>query len=419
MIASADFGYSLRDPQLDDSLELSTKLLKYGRAGVPPLLNRTPMHERLLGANYPLFLSPEEELAPRLREVTDDPATYGPPRDAAWQAAQQHTISAGAVELAHLLARPCPEPLITVHDRRRVLLVGHDLKFTTPLVEHFQALPHVDLRIEQWDGVAAHDEAISRENLIWADSIWAEWCLANAVWFGRNRLPRQRLVSRFHLFERDTPYPAQLAEDDVDHVAFVGAHILREMSPKMQVPAERLSVVPNAVPTSHMRRPKLWGARHNLGILGISPWRKRLDLAIETLRLIRAHDERFTLFVKGHIPIDYWWIWAKERDLYLELMDRVNGDPLLRESVVFDGFGFYVAQWFRKIGFILSPSDFESFHLAVAEGVAFVSVPLSGRGGPGRSSIPRRRSCRRRRRRQTQSLPLCLPTKPSGGRRKH
>ena len=57
-------------------------------------------------------------------------------------------------------------------------------------------------------------------------------------------------------------------------------------------------------------------------------------------------------------------------------MDRVNGDPLLRESVVFDGFGSDVAQWFRKIGFILSPSDFESFHLAVAEGVASGSVPL-------------------------------------------
>ena len=376
VVASSQFGYSVRDPALDESLELSTKLLEYGRAGVPPLLNRTSMHERLLGPDYPLFISPEEDLGVRLRQVLADPATYTAAREAAWHAATRHTIAAGAAELEHLLNRACPEPVVSVYERRRVLLVGHDLKFTTPLVEHLEGLPNVELRVEQWDGVADHDEAISRENLIWADCIWAEWCLQNAVWFGRHRLPQQRLVSRFHLFERDTPYPGRLAEDDVDHVAFVGAHILREMTPKMQVPPERLSVIPNAVPTSHMRRPKLHGARFNLGILGVSPWRKRLDLAVETVRLVREQDERFTLFVKGHLPIDYWWIWAKERESYLELMDRVNNDPLLRESVVFDGFGSDVAQWFRKVGFILSPSDFESFHLAVAEGIASGSVPL-------------------------------------------
>jgi glycosyltransferase involved in cell wall biosynthesis len=376
IIADADFGYSVRDRSLDASLELSTKVLEYGRGGVPALLARTQMHERLLGRDYPLFVADDEDLGPRLKEVLDDPEAYGRAAEAAWRAAQRHTMSAVAADLELLVASACPDPVVNVHEPRRLLVVGHDLKFTTPLVDHLGALPNVELRLQEWDGVNKHDEKVSRSNLTWADSILAEWCLGNAVWFGRHRLPGQRLVSRFHLFERDTPYPTQLEEGQVDHVAFVGPHILEEMEPRIALSRDSLSVVPNAVPTAHLRRPKLPGARFNLGILGISPWRKRLDLAVETLRLAREHDERFTLFVKGHLPIDYWWIWGKERDRYLELTDRIATDPVLRGSVVFDGFGSDVSEWFRKIGFILSPSDFESFHLAAAEGIASGAVPV-------------------------------------------
>ena len=375
-LAAADFGYSVRDPRLDASLELSTKLLEYGRAGVPPMLARTTMHERLLGADYPLFVADGDDIGARIRQVLDEPALYRRAAEAAWRAAQRHTLSAAVADLTMLVDRAAPEPAVELRERRRVLIVGHDLKFTTPIVEHFQSLPDVELRMEAWDGVNAHDEEVSRANLAWADAILAEWCLANAVWFGRHRLEGQRLVSRFHLFERDTPYPAQLEPGQVDHVAFVGAHILREMAPRMALGEGALSVVPNAVPTAHLQRAKLPGARFNLGILGISPWRKRLDRAVETLRRVRAEDERFTLFVKGHLPTEYWWIWGKEREQYLALADTIAEDPLLAGSVVFDGFGSDIAEWFRKIGYILSPSDFESFHLAAAEGIASGSVPL-------------------------------------------
>jgi glycosyltransferase involved in cell wall biosynthesis len=376
VIAGADFGYGLRDPKLDASLELSTKVLEYGRAGVPALLARTPMHERLLGADYPLFMADGEDIGGRLKEVLELPELYALAAHRVYDAARQHTLTAVAADLAALVELACPRPAVEVRERRRVVLAGHDLKFATPIVEHLRALPGVELRVEQWSGVDAHDEAVSRENLEWADAVLAEWCLGNAVWFARNRRPGQRLVCRFHLFERDTRYPAQLSAGDVDHVAFVGAHVLREMIPKMALPAEAMSVIPNAVPAVHLRRPKLHGARFNLGIIGISPWRKRLDLAVETLRLLRGEDERFTLFVKGQLPTEYWWIWGKERDRYLALADQIAGDPLLARSVVFDGWGDDVAEWLRKIGFVLSPSDFESFHLAPTEGISSGAVPV-------------------------------------------
>ena len=55
LAAAGDIGLSWRHPELDASLELSTKVLEFGQLGLPVILNRTPMHEALLGADYPLF----------------------------------------------------------------------------------------------------------------------------------------------------------------------------------------------------------------------------------------------------------------------------------------------------------------------------------------------------------------------------
>ena len=64
LTASCDIGLSWRHRDLDTSLELSTKVLEFGALGLPVILNRTPMHEALLGADYPLFaVSPADVVA--------------------------------------------------------------------------------------------------------------------------------------------------------------------------------------------------------------------------------------------------------------------------------------------------------------------------------------------------------------------
>jgi glycosyltransferase involved in cell wall biosynthesis len=378
VIATADFGVSLRDPALDGSLELSTKVLECGRAGVPPLVSRTSMHERLLGEDYPLFVDSGTRLADCLLAAVQDDATYSKAATAAWTAARKHTFRSVSRLLGNLVERCCPEPAVTVREPRRVLLAGHDLKFAGPLIQHLDALRDVELRVERWSGVNSHDEDESRANLAWADAVLAEWCLGNALWYSGNRRPGQRLVSRFHRFERDTQFPDQIPDEGLDYVGFVAEHIRASMVPRMAIDGRRMGVIPNAVPVSHLQRAKLPGSDYNLGILGVSPSMKRLDLAVETLRLLRGRDERFVLYVKGPSPIDYWWIWGRpeERAFYLDLANEIGGDPLLRDAVVFDRGGPDVAEWFRKIGFILSMSDFESFHMAVAEGSASGAIPV-------------------------------------------
>lgn len=44
--------------------------------------------------------------------------------------------------------------------------------------------------------------------------------------------------------------------------------------------------------------------------------------------------------------------------------------------VVFDGFGSDMAEWYAKVGVVLSTSDFESFHLTIADGAASGALPV-------------------------------------------
>lgn len=56
-------------------------------------------------------------------------------------------------------------------------------------------------------------------------------------------------------------------------------------------------------------------------------------------------------------------------------MDRLRDDPTVHDAVSFDGFGGDVAAWLRRVGWVLSTSEDESFHLAPAEGMASRAVP--------------------------------------------
>src|SRR3954451_1019385 len=88
--SGCDIGLSWRHPDLDASLELSTKVLEMGGLGVPVVLNRTPMHENLLGADYPLFANTENEVVEVLADGAD-PETYARARDRCLAAARDFT----------------------------------------------------------------------------------------------------------------------------------------------------------------------------------------------------------------------------------------------------------------------------------------------------------------------------------------
>ena len=395
LAASCDIGLSWRHPDLDASLELSTKVLEFGQLGLPVILNRTPMHEALLGADYPLFAASLDDVADAAAACVADPAVFALAAARTSAAAREFTLDKAADRLRGYLARavgpgagaaavgeaPASPPL-------RVVIAGHDLKFFTPLIAYFKLQPGLEVRVDQWASLGEHDEAVSKELAEWADVVICEWCGPNAVWYSRHKRRDTRLIVHLHRFELYSHYPGQVKIGNVDQVICVSEHYAQLTREHTGWPAAKVASVPNFVDVSQLDRPKLDGAAFHLGLVGIVPSRKRLDLALDVLEDLRRDDDRYLLYVKSRMPWEHWWVWQlpAEREHYSAVLRRVQRSPLLRDAVVFDDAGPDVAAWLRRVGFVLSTSDDESFHVAPAEGMASGAVPVI-RHWPGAETI--------------------------------
>jgi glycosyltransferase involved in cell wall biosynthesis len=378
---------------MDASLELSTKVLEFGALGLPVILNRTPMHEALLGADYPLFAASLADVVEVAAAAAAAPALYRLAAGRTSRAAEQFTLDRAAERLRGYVSRGIRRssgsggssvrtaPL-------RVVVAGHDLKFFTPLLGYLRMQPELEVRLDQWAALGKHDPAASRELAAWADVVVCEWCGPNAVWYSRHKRRGSRLLVRLHRFELRSPYPGQLKIGAVNQVVCVSRHYARLTREYTGWPDTKVATVPNALDVAQLDRPKLDGARFHLGLVGMVPSRKRLDLALDVLEEVRREDDRYLLFVKSGMPWEHWWVWQNpaEREHYADALRRVQRSPLLRGAVVFDDAGPDVPAWLRRVGFVLSTSDDESFHVAPAEGMASRAVPVI-RHWPGAETI--------------------------------
>ncbi|WP_285761271.1 glycosyltransferase [Nocardiopsis ansamitocini] len=392
--AQCDIGLSWRAPELDASLELSTKVLELGALGLPVVLNRTPMHESLLGADYPLFADGDLDAVADTIALAADPDTYRTAARRCAEASARFTLDRAAERLRSYLGLafpPRPEGTDAALPLK-VVIAGHDLKFFTRLADHLISLPGLEVRLDEWEGLRTHDQYRSRELAAWADVVICEWCGPNALFYAQHKRPGQRLLVRLHRFELYAEWPRKLDIDKVDAIICVSpyyADLTRELA---GWPADKVVVVPNWVDVEQLARPKLPGAEYTLGMIGIAPSRKRLDRGLDVLAELRKRDPRYTLAIKTKQPWDYWWIWNRpeERDYYERAYRRIQRSEALSEGVVFDPFGPDVAVWLRRVGFMLSTSDDESFHLAPAECAASGGVPVV-LGWPGADTIYSRR----------------------------
>lgn len=377
-LQQARVGLSWRAESMNDTVEYSTKILEYGGAGCAAILNRNPLHEQLLGLDYPLFANTQEEFIQQLTRALIEPQIAQQAAAVLIQLAKKHTFSERIAEIRQWLA-DTPKPSLPM-SKTRVLVAGHDLKFFTLLQKKLEATGQFEFLIDQWRGHDSHNEAQSQALLELADVIFCEWCLGNLKWYSHHKKPHQRLVARFHAQEARVPYMSEAKWDAIDHVTFVSDHTRRKaLDVFLDFPSGKTSVVPNLLDESKFTPKKKTGeSRYTLGILGVTPKSKRLDRAIDLLESLLKEDERYCLRVKGKHPLDYKWLLNREEELtyYQEIFHRINSNPTLRHNVIFDPPGDDVNEWFSMIGFILSPSDFESFHLAIGEGIMTGTTPI-------------------------------------------
>lgn len=258
-----------------------------------------------------------------------------------------------------------------------ILFNGHDFKFLNHLIEFCEH--HDDYRVIM-DYIPGHEMSHieqSKPLLEQADIIFCEWALGNAVWYSQNKKEGQLLLIRLHHQEINLEYLYRMNWPAVDRIILIcpeNMEIFLRRFPQMK---ERTSLIYNVISCEELDQPKLPGALFNLGFIGTAPMRKSPHHALDILERLRRDDDRWVLYIKGKHPWEYPWLWNRpeERAYYQAFYDRINQSDLAN-SVVFDPQGNDMPEWFSKIGFILSTSEHEGSHQAVAEGMAAGSIPV-------------------------------------------
>lgn len=261
--------------------------------------------------------------------------------------------------------------------QRRILFNGHDLKFLTPVIEYFRAHPRYAVLLDEHSGHVIESEAQSRAARDQADVIFCEWALGNAVWYSQNKRPDQTLIVRLHLQEFDTHHLDQIHWENVDQLVVICPWIHERVLARWPALRGRTSLIYNPIPTEGLCRSKGDDAAMHLGFVGLVPQRKRLDLALEILTKLHEAGSTSHLHIKGKRPEEYPWMLRRTDEMawYERIYRQVDESPV-RDYVHFCPAGNDMTEWYSTIGMVLSTSDFEGSHQAIAEGMASGAVPV-------------------------------------------
>ncbi|MCK7544314.1 glycosyltransferase [Marinobacter bryozoorum] len=299
------------------------------------------------------------------------PTTGMPASDLTGWAAQQPALALRKPPRVH-------EQAPNVAPKKTVVIAGHDLKFIKPFYPYFTQAG-IRLLLDFWTGHNQHNEIASKRLVRQADTVFCEWTLGNAIWYGKHKREGQKLVGRLHLQEIDHALFPKIPFEAFDTVMFVGPHILRQGVAKNPVLKKNGVVVYNGVDVEGLQSvPRKPTNGKVLGFVGIVPQRKRFDLALDILRELRKEDDGYLLRVKGKRPEEYPWMANRPEEMawYETQYRRLEEDPLLKGAVIFDPHGNDMPEWYAGIDFALSTSDFESFHFTIADGAASGCTPI-------------------------------------------
>ncbi|WP_235824452.1 glycosyltransferase [Brucella anthropi] len=258
----------------------------------------------------------------------------------------------------------------------RLVLAGFDLKFILQSVTSLSKF--FVIRIDEWSGHETHNVKHSRDLLQWADYIWCEWLLGNAVWYSQNKRHNQKLVVRMHRMELARNYGDQLNFDKVHAIVTVSILFFERALERFgRIKREKLRLVPNYTTVGPKDTRPECSRLFKLGAVGIVPRRKGFMRMLKILTELRKRDSRYSLDVFGHAPEHFSWITRDKREMeYYEDCYKFIEENGLAENVNFLGQSkLPEALTERKVGFVLSTSDKgdhfpgpESFHLAVLDG---------------------------------------------------
>ncbi len=259
----------------------------------------------------------------------------------------------------------------------RLLIAGYDLKFILPSIDALKV--YFNIQIDEWAGHDAHDERKSRELLQWADYIWCEWLLGNAVWYSKHKSRHQKLIIRMHRMELESNFGEDIYYQNVDFIITVSVLFFERLLKRFKnVERKKVRLVPNYASLGAVDERPVPERLFRLGAIGIVPSRKGFMRMLRILAGLREKDVRYSLDVFGHGPEHFSWVTRDRAEM--RYYDECNA--FIRKHNLLDHLNFIGFEKMpealseRKIGFVLSTSvssgfpGFESFHLAVLDGFA-------------------------------------------------
>lgn len=270
--------------------------------------------------------------------------------------------------------------------RPNLLISGHDLKFILPVIPYIEN--YFEIRLEKWSSHNIDESAIgtSKKNLEWADFIWCEWLLGNAVWYAANKKSNQRLIVRMHRFELGRNFGEELDTGNIDAVITVSVHFFERLLERFpNIPRTKVRLLPNFVEVDDYQRNLDEDKIFNLGVIGILPARKGLEVALAVFAKLYKIDPRYRLEIFGKQPEELPWIARDGQEMaYFERCREYIDNQGISDVVSFNGHAdIKTALAEKKVGFVLSTSErvrefpgFESFHLAIADGFAAGGIGL-------------------------------------------
>ncbi|MGW4029024.1 glycosyltransferase [Streptomyces sp. NPDC004838] len=240
------------------------------------------------------------------------------------------------------------------------------------------------------------EEAL-RPHLDWADTLFIDWCTNVAGMVTQIDPGSTRIIVRLHSYEAFSLWPHLVDHSRIDDLVFVGAH-LRDLTvdslPRLRAEgAPGLHVIANAMALEPYQREKESAeARFTLGLVGVSAVAKDPRWALEVLRELRAHDERYRLVVIGN-GLDRKASAAARA--YDDLLQKDLAELVPSGAVELVGRTEDVPGALTSVGVILSTSVRESFHCGLVEGAVSGALPVvrdwpffAGRENSARTLFP-------------------------------
>jgi glycosyltransferase involved in cell wall biosynthesis len=209
-----------------------------------------------------------------------------------------------------------------------------------------------------------------------ADVVFVDWADKGLTWVTQVVPEGTRVVVRLHGVDTLSAWLHTAEWDKVDDVVFPSDHLRRAAVAALggRLDGIRQHVVANPVDVERYVLPKSDAARTTLGMVGWAQQVKDPLWTLDVLDVLRRHDPRWRLRLIGADfavgdpnPV--------EREAARAFHARL-ADPLVADGVDFVGFTSKLPEHLREIGWAISSSRREGFHIGLVEMAASGAVPV-------------------------------------------